>query len=102
MRTQQFLVQGKVQGVGYRRFVERQARILDLKGWTRNLLDGRVEVLARGSEPQLLELRSRLLKGPSASFVESVVVKDIAVRLEFEGFLIEEDGDEPWSEPLRH
>jgi acylphosphatase len=58
--------------VGFRWFVEREARILGVSGWVRNNADGSVEVLAMGSHQQLLALRSRLREGPRAARVDDV------------------------------
>lgn len=94
MITVQFLVRGRVQGVGYRRFVQRQAESLQLEGWTRNLKDGRVEVKARGSEDSLRRLEEKLRNGPLLSSVEEV---SRAVRNDepLSGFAIREDGAVP-------
>ena len=46
--ARRFLVRGRVQGVGFRWFVEREAHILGIAGWVRNNADGSVEVLAMG------------------------------------------------------
>ena len=51
-----FLIQGRVQGVGFRWFVHREASELDLRGWVRNTEDGDVEVVASGDEADLAEL----------------------------------------------
>jgi len=67
-----FLVKGRVQGVGFRWFDEREAHLLGVAGWVRNNSDGSVEVLAQGSREQLLGLRSRLRDGPRASRVDDV------------------------------
>jgi len=67
-----FVVRGRVQGVGFRWFVEREAHILGIAGWVRNNADGSVEVLAMGSREQLLGLRSRLRAGPRAARVDDV------------------------------
>jgi acylphosphatase len=67
-----FIVRGRVQGVGYRWFVEREAHVLGIAGWVRNNADGSVEVLAMGSRDQLLGLRSRLRAGPRAARVDDV------------------------------
>ncbi len=48
-----YLVIGRVQGVGFRWFVEREARLIGVGGWVRNRDDGAVEVLASGSNAQL-------------------------------------------------
>jgi acylphosphatase len=70
--ARRFLVRGRVQGVGFRWFVEREAHILGIAGWVRNNLDGSVEVLAMGSRDQLLGLKSRLRAGPRAARVDDV------------------------------
>jgi acylphosphatase len=70
--ARRFLVRGRVQGVGFRWFVEREAHILGISGWVRNNADGSVEVLAVGSREQLLGLRSRLRAGPRAARVDDV------------------------------
>jgi acylphosphatase len=71
-QTRRFLVRGRVQGVGFRWFVEREAHILQIAGWVRNNHDGSVEVLAMGTFEQLAELRSRLQEGPRAARVDDV------------------------------
>ena len=71
-QARRFLVRGRVQGVGFRWFVEREAHILKIAGWVRNNSDGTVEVLAQGSRDQLIGLRSRLREGPRASRVDDV------------------------------
>jgi len=67
-----YIVRGRVQGVGFRWFVEREAHILGISGWVRNNSDGSVEVLAQGTREQLLGLRSRLRQGPRAARVDDV------------------------------
>ena len=65
LEARRFIVRGRVQGVGFRWFVEREAHILGIAGWVRNNSDGSVEVLAQGSREQLAGLRSRLATGSS-------------------------------------
>jgi acylphosphatase len=72
VQAKKFVVRGRVQGVGFRWFVEREARILGIAGWVRNNSDGSVEVLAMGSRDQLIGLRGRLQQGPRASRVDDV------------------------------
>jgi acylphosphatase len=67
-----FIVRGRVQGVGFRWFVEREAHILGIAGWVRNNHDGSVEILAQGTRDQLIGLRSRLREGPRAARVDNV------------------------------
>ena len=71
-QARRFLVRGRVQGVGFRWFVEREAHMLGVSGWVRNNADGSVEVLAMGTRDQLLGLRGRLQQGPRASRVDEV------------------------------
>jgi acylphosphatase len=68
-----FLIQGRVQGVGFRWFVHREASELDLRGWVRNTEDGEVEVLAAGAAADLDELRASLKRGPRGSRVDRVI-----------------------------
>src|SRR5712671_7957403 len=72
LQAKRFLVRGRVQGVGFRWFVEREAHMLGIAGWVRNNADGSVEVLAVGTHDQLLGLRSRLRQGPRAARVDDV------------------------------
>ena len=71
-QARRFIVRGRVQGVGFRWFVEREAHILQIAGWVRNNPDGSVEVLASGTREQLAGLRSRLQEGPRAARVDNV------------------------------
>jgi acylphosphatase len=68
-----FLIQGRVQGVGYRWFVQREASELDLRGWVRNTEEGEVEVVASGSQDDLAELRAALRRGPRGSRVDHLI-----------------------------
>jgi acylphosphatase len=70
--ARRFVVRGRVQGVGFRWFVEREAHILGIAGWVRNNADGGVEVFAQGTADQLSALRSRLREGPRAARVDAV------------------------------
>lgn len=72
MLARRFIIRGRVQGVGFRWFVEREARQLGLVGWVRNNEDSTVELLAAGSTEQLADLRTRLKDGPRASRVDAV------------------------------
>ena len=68
-----FLIQGRVQGVGFRWFVQREASELDLRGWVRNTEDGDVEVVAAGEPGDLDELRAILRRGPRGARVDRLV-----------------------------
>ena len=68
------VVVGRVQGVGFRYYVIREARRLGLDGWTANEGDGSVRVVADGPRETLELLLAVLREGPPASIVERVVV----------------------------
>jgi acylphosphatase len=72
IHARRFIVRGRVQGVGFRWFVEREAHILQIAGWVRNNPDSSVEVLALGTSEQLAGLRSRLHQGPRAARIDDV------------------------------
>ena len=79
MRARKFWVSGQVQGVGYRYFAVRVARELGLRGWVRNLSDGRVEAYAAGTALQLEDFEARLRQGPPAGDVRGVEVEDVTL-----------------------
>ena len=87
--TRRFLVTGRVQGVGFRWFVEREARTIGVAGWVRNNLDGSVEVLASGTHEQLSALRSRLRQGPRAARVDNVDESEARPVADLKTFRIE-------------
>jgi len=78
--AKRYFIRGRVQGVGFRYFVAREAAELKLTGYTRNLDDGRVEVYAAGSPANLAELNQRLWKGPRLADVRGVEEQDAAVQ----------------------
>ncbi len=86
MIARRFLVSGCVQGVGFRYFVIRTAARLGVAGWTRNLPDGRVEVLAQGDRKALEALEADLAIGPRAARVQDLEVLDETPDLSLTGF----------------
>jgi acylphosphatase len=68
-----FLIRGRVQGVGFRWFVHREASELELRGWVRNTEGGDVEVVAAGDSDGLNDLRSSLRRGPRGARVDNVI-----------------------------
>lgn len=73
-----YLIKGRVQGVGFRWFVHREAGALGLKGWVRNTEDGHVEVVAAGEPEELAELQTALYKGSRGSRVDTVIEHELA------------------------
>jgi acylphosphatase len=88
-QARRFVVRGRVQGVGFRWFVEREAHVLGVSGWVRNNADGSVEVLAQGTRDQLLGLRSRLRQGPRAARVDDVEESEVGPVAGLSSFRIE-------------
>ena len=72
LRRAHLLVQGRVQGVGFRAFVQSQAVRRALKGWVKNLPDGRVESEAEGDETLVNEFIQTVRRGPSLARVQNV------------------------------
>jgi acylphosphatase len=70
--AKRYFVSGRVQGVGYRYFVQDAAEKFGIAGYVRNLDDGRVEVLAVGTSGQLAQFRELLKRGPTFSSVSEV------------------------------
>jgi acylphosphatase len=67
--ARRFIVSGRVQGVGYRNYVEHVAGKLEVHGYVRNRRDGSVEVFAIGTPERLKQLRFALEKGPMMAHV---------------------------------
>ena len=88
--ARRYNVSGRVQGVGYRNFVEHVAAKIGVHGFVRNRRDGRVEVYAIGKLEQLEKLRAALEKGPMMSSVSNVEEEPDSVNHHYVGnFTIE-------------
>jgi acylphosphatase len=83
MAVVRLVISGRVQGVGFRAFVERQAFKRRLRGWVRNRRDGTVEALLIGEEPVLGEMEAACRRGPALAAVSRL-----------ERFEAEDDGSE--------
>jgi acylphosphatase len=88
VQARRFVVRGRVQGVGFRWFVEREAHILQIAGWVRNNPDGSVEVLAMGSREKLAGMRNRLEEGPRAARVDAVTESEAEPVAGLESFQV--------------
>ena len=86
--ARRWLVRGRVQGVGFRYFTQREAAALEVTGWVRNLADGRVEVFGQGNPGALDALQGRLWHGPRWGEVRDVEVLEAAPEAESAAFRI--------------
>jgi acylphosphatase len=93
MRIVRLTIRGRVHGVGYRAFVEDEARARGLKGWVRNRRDGSVEALIEG-EPQAVEAMIAACRGgPRSARVDAVEIAEadesaLAMRIGGEEFSV--------------
>jgi acylphosphatase len=78
--ARRYLVHGRVQGVGYRYFVQYAANSLGMKGWVRNRDDGSVEVYAIGSQAEHDKLAGHLRKGPGMADVRGMELQEAALE----------------------
>ncbi len=89
MEARRYIVKGRVQGVGFRYYVQAAAQDLGIAGWVRNSADGAVEVLAAGTAEQLAALHAKLRSGPRAARVDGVEVEPAAPPANAHTFRIE-------------
>jgi len=85
-RRSHVFISGRVQGVGYRDWTMRQARELGLKGWVRNLADGRVEAVVEGPQDKVADLLKRMETGPAPAKVDKVEAADETPEGDFTRF----------------
>jgi len=82
------VVAGRVQGVGYRFYVVRQAHIFDIRGRVQNSMDGKVEITAIGNETNLEQFIQELWKGPPMARVKDVEVSELSSAKGYSNFSI--------------
>jgi acylphosphatase len=74
--VRRYVISGRVQGVGFRYFVQSVAHRESLSGWVRNLDDGRVETAAAGDRDAIERFERAIREGPPAARVDGVTVDD--------------------------
>ncbi len=79
------LIKGRVQGVGFRYFTKKNAANKGIKGWVRNLRDGRVEAVVQGNKEDVEQILSIISTGPLHSKVTNMEIEELDVE-DFEGF----------------
>ncbi len=82
------IVEGVVQGVGFRYFTKRVARAFGIKGYVKNLPDGRVYIVAEGDTNVLEKFLASIRRGPSLAIVKNIIVSEKEPTGEFEDFTI--------------
>jgi len=89
MRRVHLLISGRVQGVSFRFAAREEARELGLKGWVKNLQDGRIEAVAEGEDAPVEEFVKYCRKGPPGAHVKSVEITEEEPLNDLAGFEIE-------------
>jgi acylphosphatase len=82
------VVRGRVQGVGFRYYVAREARRLGLRGWVANDRDGSLRAVAEGSGPELDRIEHVLRTGPPGAIVDGVSTARMPGTGTFDGFVV--------------
>jgi len=82
-------VSGRVQGVGFRYFAQREAQLLGISGYAKNLYDGTVEILAQGEDEILKEYIKTIKSGPNFGYVNDLQSYECPVVDKYQEFLIE-------------
>ncbi len=104
MSLRHYIVSGRVQGVGFRQYVEKQATNYSISGIVRNLEDGRVEFFAKGTDESLEEFERAVRRGPMLSAVRELTSKTLEKPEGLDQdwttglFKIADDGVRPWAE----
>jgi acylphosphatase len=82
------IVHGRVQGVGFRYYVQEKAHLYGIRGWVKNRFDGTVEIEAEGEEENLRLFLESVREGPRFAYVENLEVDRMAGLKNYEGFAI--------------
>lgn len=69
-------ISGRVQGVGFRAFTRKEASSRGIKGWVKNLADGRVEIIIQGEREDIKDMIKRIKEGPSFARVDDIEISD--------------------------
>jgi len=86
--ARRFIISGRVQGVGFRFFVQDHAAVEGVHGFVRNLPDGTVEVLIEGDDESVLRVERALRRGPSSARIDDVEVQEVPSSGRATGFSI--------------
>jgi acylphosphatase len=88
IKTYILTVSGRVQGVGYRYFIEDSALLLGVKGFVRNTPDNKVEIVCQGDEKSLEQFFASVKKGPAFARVDEIIKDKISASGNYSSFEI--------------
>ena len=88
MKNLEIIVSGRVQGVCYRAFVLHRANELNIKGYTKNLMNGNVKVIATGEDNAMDVFINMLKEGPPMARVENIQTSEVIIGKKFSSFCI--------------
>lgn len=88
MKCVHIIVNGRVQGVNFRWFTKNIAQKLKIKGWVKNLFDGRVEIIAQGDDMNIYNFIKYVEKGPVLARVSNICVKEVKCKDKLKNFSI--------------
>ena len=88
MKQYEYIITGRVQGVGFRYYVYKKANELGLKGWVRNTVDGSVQVVAQGDESVLNILVEYLYVGPPLARIDKISKVETQLSAVFHNFSV--------------
>ncbi|MCD4818076.1 MAG: acylphosphatase [Candidatus Cloacimonetes bacterium] len=84
----QFLVSGKVQGVGFRYYTRNAAKEFNIVGYARNTSDGKVKIIAGGSDKDIEQFTESIRQGPTFSQVSKLEIKKVETFRQYKTFKI--------------
>ncbi|MAG39435.1 acylphosphatase [Candidatus Pacearchaeota archaeon] len=87
-KAAKFVIQGSVQGIFFRQFIKEKAELLELKGFTRNLTDGNVEIIVEGDGEKIQTFGNMLKEGPEHASVRNIQFEERKWNGEFKDFKI--------------
>ena len=88
MKRYHVLISGSVQGIFFRQFIAEKAYSLDIKGFVRNLPNGKVEAVFEGKEEALKEILKECKKGPPNANLSNIKIEEQPYKKEFADFKI--------------
>jgi len=86
LKTMKVILAGRVQGVGFRFFAEDRAQSFGVKGYVRNTIDNKVEIVCQGTENKLELFIMEMKKGPTFAHVREVNIQEIPDSQPFDSF----------------